>query len=102
MKNEPSLTEGLTKLADLAMNQSAAQKELFAGEIYKKRYRNFFTLPVYWLVMGFFLFLGVHYKAKFSPIAWYVFIGMICFFLFISFLLWLSYAHVIIKSWRKK
>jgi hypothetical protein len=74
---------------DLAMNQSAAQKELFAGEIYKKRYRNFFTLPLYWVVMGFFLWLGTHYKARFSPITWYVFVGMVGFFLFLSFF-WLT------------
>ncbi len=102
MPDPKTLKEGLEKLADLTLNQSDAQKGLFAGEVYKKRYRNFFTLPLYWAVIGFFIWLGMRYKGSFSPPAWYILMGLSGFFLLLSFFVWLSYGHLIIKGLKKR
>lgn len=103
MKNDPNqdVFREMGELARLVANQTDSQKKLFADDVYRNRYRNFFTLPLFFAVIIFFLYLGSRYRASFSNFSWYILLGLVGFFLLLGFFVWISYAVLIIKNLGK-
>lgn len=72
----------------------AAWKE----EMYRKRWRNFLTMPLFVGVCVFFLWIGITYKIHFFFVYWYVWMGLCTIFLLISLYTWANYLWIIIKG----
>lgn len=87
----------------LSLLKNQLKNNKFKEEVFKKRYKNFFTLPIFIILMVGFLYMGFAYRERFfSTFIWYIYIGLVSIFLILGVYTWLSYGWLIIKSWRSR